>query len=264
MGTSPEKNITYSSPRNITRLEDCYFYHTMDLPGYGTVSGPWDLRGRENSYLGNTNFQDKTVLEIGAASGHLSFYMESKGATVTAFDLCKEQEWDTVPFAGMDHKKDIDIQMELVDKLNNSFWLAHGVNKSNIKMVYGSVYQMPDNIGEFDIGTFGCVLLHLRDPFLALERASAHVKEKIIITESPPRLVDISSIFHFPHMGRWIRFLPNAAARGPSTTWWGLTPELIIEFVKILGFEDTKLSFHTQIYNGKKVRLYTVVGQRKT
>jgi hypothetical protein len=258
-----EKNITYAGPRNITRLEECNFYHTMDLPGYGTIHGPWDLRGKENSYLGNTNFQGKTVLEIGTASGHLGFYMEKQGAQVTAFDLSKGQEWDTVPFARKDYKQDIEIQRENVDKLNNSFWLAHRVYKSNTKMVYGSVYQMPDALGEFDICTFGCVLLHLRDPFLALQRASAHVKNKIIIVESPARFVDISSIFHFPHFGKWIRFLPDASNCESWHTWWGLTPELIIEFIKILGFEDSKLSFHTQIYNGRKVRLFTVVGQRK-
>ncbi len=261
MSDNPTNGL-YAVPRDINKLEDCYFYHTMDLPGYGTVQGEWDLRGRERSYLGNTDFKGKTVLEIGTASGHLCFYMEKQGASITAFDLCEKYEWDTVPFHGRGHQEKIQARKEHLQKLNNSYWLAHRAFNSKARMVYGTVYQMPEELGQFDIGTFGCVLLHLRDPFLAVQRACEHIKDKIIITEAPHRLVDISGIFHFPHMGKWVRFLPDAASGYPDMSWWGLTPELLVEFVKILGFEKIKLSYHTQIFAGKKVRLYTVVGQR--
>jgi hypothetical protein len=46
------------------------YYHTMDILGYGKVSGEWDLRGRDIYYLGNAKLQGKRVLEIGTASGH--------------------------------------------------------------------------------------------------------------------------------------------------------------------------------------------------
>ena len=34
----------YAPPRTVTDLNDCYFYHTMDVPGVGRVTGEWDLR----------------------------------------------------------------------------------------------------------------------------------------------------------------------------------------------------------------------------
>ncbi|HEV2177439.1 MAG TPA: hypothetical protein VGW33_09595 [Terriglobia bacterium] len=42
----------YAQPRLVTDVSECYFYHTMDIPGYGCVKGEWDLRGREKDYLG--------------------------------------------------------------------------------------------------------------------------------------------------------------------------------------------------------------------
>jgi hypothetical protein len=42
-----------------------------------------------------------------------------------------------------------------------------------------------------------------------------------------------------------------------------LSPELVSEFLQILGFVHTKIFFHRQLYHGEKVQLYTVVGHRK-
>ena len=74
------KNAVWEVPRNITSTDDCLFYHTMDIPNHGTVQGEWDLRGREAAYLGHTSLQGKRVLEVGTASGHLCFAMETMGA----------------------------------------------------------------------------------------------------------------------------------------------------------------------------------------
>ena len=68
----------WETPREINKLEDCYFYHTMDLPTYGTVTGEWDLRGKEDLYLGHKSVDTKKVLDVGTASGHMCFYMEKK------------------------------------------------------------------------------------------------------------------------------------------------------------------------------------------
>jgi hypothetical protein len=64
---------------------------------------------------------------------------------------------------------------------------------------------------------------------------------------------------------RLVRFLPNSANRSPSETWWELSPELIVEFLNILGFEDTAITFHSQWYETDKreVPLYTIVGRRR-
>ena len=250
----------WAKSRNIVKLEDCYFYHTIDLPGYGTIQGDWDLRNREPSYLGNVNFQGKSVLELGTANGYLCFYMEKQGANVTAYDLSKEQEWDIVPYVKYDYKQQILLRKEVINKINNAFWLAHRLYKSNAKMVYGTVYEIPDAIGEFDICTFGCILLHLRDPFLALQRASPHIKDMIIITDKPNQVANEDNNNRIKN--RTMRFLPDSSTCEPFETWWELSPELLTEFIKILGFEHTQLTYHTQLYRGYEIKLFTLVGRR--
>ena len=84
----------YASPRVVTDITQCYFYHTIDLPEIGTVEGNWDLRAGLHEYLGNFDFRGKRVLDIGTANGILSFWMEKHGAEVISFDLDKEGDWD--------------------------------------------------------------------------------------------------------------------------------------------------------------------------
>jgi hypothetical protein len=88
--------------------------------------------------------------------------MEKQGAEVVAYDVCDKQEIDVVPYAGSDFQKRIKFWKEDVKMVNNAYWLAHRANKSHAKVVYGTAYEIPDDIGLFDISTFGSVLLHLR------------------------------------------------------------------------------------------------------
>jgi hypothetical protein len=265
------QTFIWAEPRNVTSIDDCYFYHTMDIPGHGVVHGPWDLRGREAAYLGNVSLAGKRVL-VGTASGHLCFAMEKMGASVVSYDLSDEQSWDVVPYAGFDTKQFMAERKAHIRQLNNGYWFAHRAFNSSAKVVYGSVYEIPDNIGTFDACTFGSILLHLRDPFLALQRASAHVQETIIVTDvfntlglrqhaynmwlAMAEAVSGSGV-------KLIRFLPNAKSRAPLDTWWILTPRLVSEFLQILGFECTTISFHRQLSENRECKLFTVVGQRK-
>ena len=41
------------------RAEDCYWYHTMDVPGIGVTPGNWDLRGKFPEYIGHVNVAGK-------------------------------------------------------------------------------------------------------------------------------------------------------------------------------------------------------------
>ena len=93
---APRKASVYAEPRTVTDLEECYFYHSMEIPGYGLVEGPWDLRGGVDDYLGGVDLRDKRVLEIGTASGFLCFTMEGRGAEVVASDLSDDHSWDVI------------------------------------------------------------------------------------------------------------------------------------------------------------------------
>jgi SAM-dependent methyltransferase len=251
----------YATPRVVEHVDDCYFYHTMDLPGTGTVAGPWDLRSGVRKYLGGVELRGKRVMDVGTASGFLAFFMERAGADVVAYDLSEEEDWDVVPFAGFDVEAERAARRRQIRQLNNSFWFAREAFASKVKLAQGSVYAFPQGLGPFDVAVFGSILLHLQDPFRALQGALSLTKELVIVTDVLPRRVLL-----VPFLARWfgpcLHFLPDAAAQGPKDSWFLLTPRAVIQMVGVLGFTDCRLSFHTQLYGGKPSRLFTVVGRR--
>lgn len=249
------KNRIYAEPVHIKNIKECFFYHTIDLPGYGTIEGNWDLRKRVDEYLGNVDFKGKRVLEVGTANGFLTFEMEKKGAGVISHDLSKDYKWDIVPFAKSDYRSTLERFKESTEKLNNAYWFCHRLMNSRAKVVYSDIYNLPDKIGQVDIITFAAILLHLRDPFLALQRGLRFAREKVIIVE-PLRAQPVE--FNESYM----RFLPDPQTLLPGETWWDLRPELIVRMIGVLGFEDTKVIYHSQIQKGRPIQMYTVVGQR--
>ena len=113
---------------NIT-LEDCVFYTVQDIPGLSEpTKGEWDLRKNIDKYLGNVDFKDKTVLELGPASGCLTFEIENRGGEITSIELSLEEDmWDVVPNCTHDWKN------EEIDHREN--------NLKFVKMIIGSLIK---------------------------------------------------------------------------------------------------------------------------
>lgn len=246
------------SPPCALEFEDCYFYHTFDLPSRGTVTGMWDLRAGIDHYLGDLDFAGARVIDVGAASGYCSFHMERRGADVTSFDLGVRGDWDLVPFGGVVPDDQSAERRRHIEQLTNSYWFAHQAFGSAARAVHGSVYLLSRDVGEFDIAVIGSLLLHLRDPFLALQRVSGLGCRTLVISEvcREPR-------FGLPWGARpALRFLPRASLRAPDETWWAFTPALLRSFLEVLGFERVRHSYNHQLVNGKRMRVMTVVGQR--
>src|SRR6266480_2739040 len=47
--------VVLAKPRHVENPANCFFYHTMDLPGLGEVKGHWDLRGNKPFFHSKTN-----------------------------------------------------------------------------------------------------------------------------------------------------------------------------------------------------------------
>jgi hypothetical protein len=254
----------YANPVNVTNVEDCFFYHTIDIPGYGVREGQWDLRNTLNEYLGGVSFKGKRVLEIGTADGFICFHMEKQGAEVIAYDLSPTDDWDIVPFAGYDYRASVQARRDHIKQLNNAFWFCHRIFNSRTKMVYGTAYSIPKEIGVVDTAIFGSVLLHLRDPFRALQNALDLTKEMVIVVEP----FGVSPLARFlNYLGKsYLRFLPQPGLCEPKDAWWYLPPSVIRNFIGVLGFEHVTVTYHIQQYGpwGKyrRVPYYTIVGRR--
>ena len=178
-GSTP---AVYAAPRTVTDLAECDFYHSMDIPGYGAVEGEWDLRGGEAAYLGNVDLRGKRVLEIGTASGFMCFHMERSGARSSRTTSRPSSRSTSCRTRGSDHAELVETLKRHIGRLNNAYWLAHRAHGSEARVAYGTVYDLPDGLGSFDVSTFGSVLLHLRDPFLALQNALALTTETVVVT----------------------------------------------------------------------------------
>lgn len=265
----------YAPARRVDDIHECFFYHTMDLPGYGVVQGQWDLRGNVDAYLGHVDLKGKRVLEVGTASGFLCFEMEKRGAEVVAYDLSALDEWDIVPHGGQINPIVLEAKRKSMRQLNNGWWLAHRAMNSKARVVYGPVYAIPESIGPIDVATFGSILLHLRDPFLALQRACALVSETVVVTDLmpsvettfAPSLKSIAKRLLARGARRtvpYLVFLPDCRYPNQADTWWQLPPITVARFLNVLGFPKTEIRHHRQKYllTGTLENLYTVVGKR--
>jgi SAM-dependent methyltransferase len=259
----PSGNGPFAEPKSIHDISDCFFYHAIDLPGLGYIPGEWDLRKGIKNYLGNVKLTGKNILDVGAATGFISFYMESQGAAVTAFDVNEDYLLDYIPFAQHDYVGFSIANKPNIRKMNNSFWFCHSKLNSHVKMIYGTVYALPEGIGLFDMSTFGCILLHLRDPFIALHNVLRHTKETVIITLPHPSIYFPSD--YLKNLDKpFMIFMPDQKRKEnlDFCTWWAFTPEIIKHFIGILGFEDVAINYHFQNNRDRQFQLYTIVGKR--
>lgn len=208
----------------------CQFYHRMDIPGHGEVGDQWDLRAVVDDYLGRVDFAGKRVLDVGAASGYLTFEMERRGAEVVSFDIGDGAKWNVVPYYDQRERPD-EIRAYYTEqnlRLRNAYWFAHRRMKSNARVFYGDIYDLPDELGTFDVVFFGMILGHLRDPFQALHSATRLCTGTTIICNQTSKYDRGDEPY--------ASFIPNLENRAREA-WWALSIGCLTNMLGILGFE---------------------------
>ena len=266
----PMTTAPYAPEQDVRSVEDCFFYHSMDLPGIGSVSGEWDLRGRLDDYLGPIELSGKRVLDVGTASGFLCFEIEKRGADVVGFDLEDGAAWDLVPFGGCANPADVITRHNQIQRLHRSWWLARRAYGSRARVAYGNVYDIPESLGRFDIAVVGCLLLHLRDPFRALESVARLTDESLVVIDVVPGLSEARrAVFKPPAPGllpagtpATMRFVPDPLVAKANDTWWSLSPGIVARFLQVLGFGTIEVRYHLQRIHSDQYWLYTVEGRR--
>jgi SAM-dependent methyltransferase len=248
----------FQAPRHVTDLSDCYFYHSMELPGFGLVHGHWDLRGRFGDYTGGVEVAGKSVLDVGAATGFLSFEAERRGASrVVSHDMSDVRQQTLVPFRDKIHFRDRDAwaaeYAAYIERWKNAYWLCHRLYRSRAEAFYGDVYDLPPALGRFDVAIVGSLLEHLSDPVTALASIARLTKETVVVVtpliESEERIA---------------RFEPRADDPGQDYTWWTYSLGLYREVFGILGFRVERVMsaeyFHVTM--GRPETRRTVVAER--
>lgn len=131
------------------------WWHEIDL-GNGVVT-PARRGGGASGMLEALHLPDlagKSVLDVGAWDGALSFLAERSGARVTAFDLARPP----------------------------TFELASRVLRSNVRYVEGDITAIdPSSLGTFDVVLCLGVIYHVPSPFDVLERLAKLTRDLLVI-----------------------------------------------------------------------------------
>jgi SAM-dependent methyltransferase len=222
-------------PAELPALEECAFYHSIELPGVGLQVGQWDLRPGIGSYLGPTDFGGLRVLEIGPANGFVSFELERRGAEVVAVDLPAPTTYDTRP--GATDRFDLGaMEMEVgLQRIRNAFWLGHALFSSSARVVYAHVNDIPDSIGRFDVVVLANVLQHCREPITAVLNA-ARFADSVVVTETD------WMVGSHDYLCGMILF----EGAGPFS-WFQVKPRLLASLLEELGLTDQELTHHEQL-----------------
>ena len=241
MSETTERNMLLAPPRFVDRLEDCFFYHAMELPGFGLVPAHWDLRGRFEEYIGGVEVAGKSVLDVGAATGFLSFEAEKRGAArVLSFDMSDARQQTFLPFKDKLYYRDRERWAQQygaeIERWKNAYWLCHRLLESKAEVYYGNIYELPAELGQFDIAIVGSVLEHLNDQITALASIARRTKETIVIV-SPLLQTD----------ERIARFESLASNPDADFTWWTYSLGVYAEVFAMLGFRIASVS-HAKYY----------------
>jgi len=242
----------FAVPKKVDDLADCYFYHTMELPGHGVIEGrDWDLRRGVDEYLGKVDFDGQRVLEIGPASGFLTFEMEKRGAEVVSVEVTAEHGWDFVPYPAARLEEVFGPRRIVMQQLKNSYWFSHAAHNSKAKLYYGDVYNLPATLGQFDIAVMGSVLLHCRDPLRIVEECGKIASLLIITDMFYPELerAPICRLAPTPQNFLW-------------HTWWHFSTQFFTQFLAVMGFTTSEPLMHQQYHRGREYTLFTIVGRR--
>ena len=251
----------YEQPRKIHSLDDCNFYHSTEIPGIGLVEGQWDLREGYDDYLGHYNFTGQRVLEIGPATGFLTFRIENTADEVVAVELPMDRNfWNAVPYEslGLARGRDkgwteVENQFhEHISRIRNGFWFCHERFGSSARVYHGSAENLPASLGEFDFVLLASILLHSRSPVAILESCARLVTGTIIITE-----------IHDEALGEGpVCSLVPTSGNKAWDTWWRFTPRFFTQFLEVLGFTEHKVTFHKQLADKTPLNMFTVISSR--
>jgi hypothetical protein len=110
------------------------------------------------------DFKGQHVLEIRPASGFLTFKMEQDGADVVEFDVAPGLSPDVMPTPGLDLEEVRQQFARDTRSVRAAWWHFHREFGSKSQAIYGDIYDIPKDIGTFDLSVMGAIPNRARQP----------------------------------------------------------------------------------------------------
>jgi tRNA (mo5U34)-methyltransferase len=160
------------------------------------------------------------VLDVGTFEGFWAFELERRGAEVVALDVADIRQLDWP----------VSLRPQEGAPRGEGFAIAARALGSSVERVEMPIYELDaKRIGAFDLVFCGSVLMHVRDPILALERMAGVCNGQLILAEE---------------YSQRLALLPFAAAefRGhsPWMTWWRPSIRTWLTMVETAGWRDAR------------------------
>ena len=205
-----------------------HWYHTIQFPDGSATDGRFDHRDLVAHYGLPDDLHGKRGLDVGSGDGFWAFELERRGAAVTSLDI--------ETFADADLPAPLhDAFVEHPVKLSFRRGIEIAGNRlgSNVALVNQPVYELdPRTVGTFDVVHAGDILLHLRDPALALQRLRSVTHGVCILADAFDP--DLDALGKGPGLTRFI-------GGWDDVTWWMPALSTLVQMVRDAGFADVEV-----------------------
>src|SRR4051794_27943263 len=168
-----------TDPELAQRVAAREWYHVLELAPGVVTPGWYDLRGVVARVPLPASLAGARCLDIGTFDGVWAFEMERRGAAeVIGIDILDPRAWDWPVAASEQAISDLERRKEG----GAGFEIARTALDSRVQRRERSIYDLdPEVDGEFDLVYLGSLLLHLRDPVRALERARSVCRGRLLV-----------------------------------------------------------------------------------
>jgi tRNA (mo5U34)-methyltransferase len=225
-----------ASPADLAMREarEQSWYHTIDLPDGSSTRGVFDNRGVARLVQWPAELPGGRCLDVGTCDGFWAFEMERRGAAdVTAIDVDEPGQLDW----SWESRRNPDATRAWWARRGRRFDIARRALGSRVNRIACSVYDLNPSIhGQFDVVFFGTLLVHLRDPVLALERMREVCAGELVLVECLDALLDVIA-----------RPVPCARFAPAPEQWWRFNRAGLLRMLRVAGFDVLWASrrFHT-------------------
>lgn len=226
------------------RVNAIEWYHVMDLPHGVVTPGFVDHRRQLDRYGLPEDMTGMRALDVATYDGFWAREMERRGADVVAIDIDSMAEVD-LPRNWLDEFKKAGFDKPT----GEGFKLASELLGSKVKREICSVYDLgPEKFGRFDVAFCSDLLLHLRDPLMAIENIW--------------RVVDGFAIFadvHEPQLEAIDAPVTEFAMADTTAMWWRPNSRCLTRMMQVARFSRVEEVSRFKLDTDLQRDLYKVV-----